>query len=288
MIAQVNNSKTRARAGHAAAIAAAILLSSFCVFALPPGQKPDQKDDQNSASVQPVLGKAQEQMAQFVDQFGTMRCDEHIVQQKLKDKDSDKVQYGQETVYDSFIRIHFEEGKIRVFEQHNEEKWPRKPVYKKPLATTHGFSTLAIIFHPYYAQSFRFSRLGDDVLDGHSLARIHFEHIPGTPSPAMYQRFSGDQSIEFSGTAWIDPATGTIYRLDADTGSSLKEMGLKDLRAQLTYGPVTLEDEQQPRWLPVSATVDLETPRQHWRNIHHFTDYRKYRSAVKLDQGDQP
>ena len=120
------------------------------------------------------------------------------------------------------------------------------------------------------------------------LARLHFEHIPGTPSPTVYQKFGGDQSIEFSGTAWIDPATGAIYRLDADAGSSLKDMGLKDLRAELNYGPVMLEDEKDPRWLPVSATVDLETPRQHWRNIHHFTDYRKYRSAVKLDQGANP
>jgi hypothetical protein len=35
-------------------------------------------------------------------------------------------------------------------------------------------------------------------------------------------------------------------------------------------------------WLPASATIDLETPRQHWRNIHHFTDYRKYRVAVSI------
>ncbi len=281
MSARIYNSTKRWRAAlafRAVAIASAILFSCFRASASPDGQ--------NSAAVQPVLGKAQDQMEQFVDQFGTMRCDEHIVQQKLKD--NEKVQYGQETVYDSFEMIRFEEGKIKVFEQHAEQKWPRKPVYKKPLVTTHGFSTLAIIFHPYYASSFRFSRLSDDAIDGHILARIHFEHIPGTPSPTMYQKFAGDQAIEFSGTAWIDPATGAIHRLDADSGSSLKDMGLKDLRAQLTFGPVTLEDEKDPRWLPVSATVDLETPRQHWRNIHHFTDYRKYRSAVKLDQGAQP
>jgi hypothetical protein len=265
-----------ARAVRLTSFAAAIVLPYFSASA--------SSDEQNAAALQPILAKAQDQMEQFVDQFGTMRCDEHIVQQKLKA--DDKVQYGQETVYDSFIMIHFEEGKIRVFEQHAEEKFPRKPV-AKPLVTTHGFSTLAIIFHPYYAPSFRFSRLADDTLGGHPLARIHFEHIPGTPSPAIYQKFVGDQAIEFSGTAWIDPSNGRVYRLEADSGSSLKEMGLKDLRAQLNYGPISLEDETEPRWLPVSATVDLETPRQHWRNIHHFTDYRKYRSAVKLEQGTQ-
>lgn len=281
MILRSHNSSPLTRLSsvvRAAVVAVAFLLPYIGSSASP--------DDQNATALQPVLGKVQDQMEHFVDQFGTMRCDEHIIQQKLKE--NERVQYGQETVYDSFVLIHFEEGKIRVFEQHAEEKWPRKPVYKKPLVTTHGFSTLAVIFHPYYASSFRFSRVSDDAIDGHMLARIHFEHIPGTPSPAMYQKFGGDQAIEFSGTAWIDPTTGSIYRLDADSGASLKDMGLKDLRAQLTYGPVMLEDERDPRWLPVSATVDLETPRQHWRNIHHFTDYRKYRSAVKLDQGAQP
>ncbi len=258
-----------------AATAAAILLACLVTRAAGQDAKP----------VDPVVAKAQEQMEHFVEEFGTLRCDERVMQQKLKP--NDKVQYGQETVYDSFMMIRFEEGKIRVFEQRLEQKLPHHPVFK-PLVTTSGFSTLAIIFHPYYAASFRFARLDDDLLDGKLLARIRFEYIPGTPSPAVYQKFAGDQPIEFSGTAWIDPASGVIHKIEADTGPSLKEMGLKDLRAQLTYGEVTLDGETDPRWLPVSATVDLETPRQHWRNIHHFTDYREYRSTVRIGGGLEP
>jgi len=242
-------------------------------------------NDPDPKAVDPVVAKAQDRMERFVEEFGTMRCDESIRQEKLKNNGN--VEYHQETVYDSFVLIHFEEGKIRVFEQHREELLPHHPL-AKPLVSTHGFSTLAIIFHPYYAPSFRFSRLDDDSVDGKNLARIHFEHVPGRPSPALYQKFVGDQPIDFSGTAWIDPADGSIHRIVADAGSSLKDMGLKDLRAELMYGAVTLDDESDPRWLPVSATVDLETPRQHWRNIHHFSDYRKYRAAVRLDQGAQP
>jgi hypothetical protein len=240
---------------------------------------------QQATETDPVIRKAQDRMDRFVVELGTLRCDEHIVQQKLKT--NDKVEYGQETVYDSLVMIRFEEGKIRVFEQHVEQKMPHHPI-AKPLVTTHGFSTLAIIFHPYYTQSFRFSRAGDDVIGGRSLVRIHFEYIPGTPSPAIYQKFVGDQPLAYSGTAWIDPDNGAIHRIDADIGSSLKEMGLKDLRAQLTFGEVTLDAETEPRWLPISATVDLETPRQHWRNIHRFTDYRSYRVQSKVEGVIEP
>jgi hypothetical protein len=232
----------------------------------------------------PVVAKAQAQMEEFAEELATLRCNEYILQQKLSP--NGKVQYGQETLYDSFMMIRFEEGKIQVFEQRLEQQMPHHPIFK-PLATTNGFSTLAILFHPYYAPSFRFSRLDDDVFNGRQLARIQFEHIPGTPSPAVYQKMMGDQPIEFSGTAWIDPATGRIHQIEAGAGSSLKEMGLKDLRAKLTYGEITLDEETDPRWLPVSAVVDLETPRQHWRNIHRFMDYRKYRVTVKLAEGGQ-
>jgi hypothetical protein len=29
-------------------------------------------------------------------------------------------------------------------------------------------------------------------------------------------------------------------------------------------------------WFPRQATVEVETPRQHWRNTHTFFDYQKF------------
>ena len=88
--------------------------------------------------------------------------------------------------------------------------------------------------------------------------------------------------MEISGVAWIDPS-GNIHRIEMNVGSSMSDMGLKSVRAQLNYGLVTLKDEPEPQWLPVSATIDLETPKQHWRNIHRFVNYKKYRTEIKLD-----
>jgi hypothetical protein len=139
-----------------------------------------------------------------------------------------------------------------------------------------------MIFHPYYEASFRFTESGDDTLEGKVLARVRFEHVPGTPSPLLYQMINQDRPVELTGTAWIDSATGQIYRIEAETGSTLNDMGMQSIRANVVYGPVLLQGETNPQWLPVSATIDLETPRQHWRNIHHFTDYRKYRVAVSI------
>lgn len=239
---------------------------------------------QITQGVEPLLSRTQALVEQFVTRFGLLRYEEDVVQQKLKD--NDKVEYSRETVFDSIVRMNFDDGTLHVDEQRLTERLPAHPD-ARPLMSTTGFSTLAMIFHPYYAGSFSFTREDDEAIDGKLLARIRFEHIPGKSSPILYQVINADRQLELSGTAWIDPLTGEIYRIEATTGPGLSDMGLKEIRAQITYGPFVLHDETQPQWLPVSATVDLATPRQHWRNIHHFQDYRKYRVAVNFPGADQ-
>ena len=233
----------------------------------------------------PLVAKTRAAVEQFSQQFTYLRYDEDIEQQKLKS--NEKIDYQRKTLFDSIMIIRYEEGGVRITEQRLMEKTPAH-VDARPLLATYGFSALAMVFHPAYEFSFRFTRLGDDALQGTPLARIRFEHLPGTPSPILYQMITDDRPLDLSGTAWLDPATGAIHRIEVESGSTLSEMGVKSIRAVLQYGPVVLQDETQPQWLPVSATIDLETPRQHWRNVHRFSDYRKYRVDVKLSGGQQP
>jgi len=226
-----------------------------------------------------LVPKVQSLVERFVNQFAYLRYEEDLVQEKLKS--NQRVDYSRKTVFDSIVRMNFDDGALHVDEQRLIQRLPTH-ADARPLLSTDGFSTLAMIFHPYYGPSFTFSRLADDTIDGKVLTRIHFEHIAGKPSPILYQVINADRPLDLAGTAWIDAASGEIHRIEALMGNGLGEMGLKEIRAQLDYGSVALQDETQPQWLPVSAIIDLETPRQHWRNIHHFQDYRKYRVAVNL------
>ena len=227
----------------------------------------------------PLVEKARAQVDEFVGQYSSMRYEEDVVQQKLDAKG--KVLYGRETIYDSMMLIRFADNQPRVDEQRLVNTLPRKGEFR-PLLSTSGFSTLVMIFHSYYESSFRFSRLSDDLTSSTPCARIHFEYIPGTPSPSLYQMINMEKPLEWSGIAWINPATGEILRIVADVGSSLENTGMKELRADVSYGPVTLRGTPQPLWLPVSATIDLETARQHFRNVHHYGDYRQYRASGRL------
>jgi hypothetical protein len=240
---------------------------------------------QGADNLDSILPKAHAFVQRFAEDFSQLRYDEDIVQAKLK-KNSDKAAYQEETLYDSMLRMRFEDGKLRVDEQRIVEKWPRR-AERRPLLNTYGFCTIAMIFHPYYESSFRFTRAGDDVLQGKPLVRIQFEHLPGTPTPVLYQMLGPDRPLDVTGTAWVDTATGAIYRIDATIAPAVRDMGLKTIRASVEFKPVLLQDETAPRVLPVSATIDLETPRQHWRNVHRFSDYRKFRVVMNMPGATQ-
>jgi hypothetical protein len=234
---------------------------------------------QETGDLRLILTRAQIYTQKFAEDLALIRYEEHVVQEKLAG--DRKVAYKQETLYDSIIRMRFEEGKLRVDEQRVLEKMPAH-VESRPLLNTYGFSALTMVFHPYYESSFRFTRGDDDTLQGKLLARVHFEHVPNTPTPILYQMIGADRPMELTGTAWIDPDSGAIYKVDAELGSALADLGVKAIHAELLFEPVLLRDETSPRMLPASVTIDLETPKQHWRNIHRFTDFRKYRTTTNM------
>jgi hypothetical protein len=82
--------------------------------------------------------------------------------------------------------------------------------------------------------------------------------------------------LELSGEAWIDHQTGVITRIAATVGDTLQDLGLKSLQSEIVFAPTRFHDVSETYWFPSMATVEVETPRQHWRNTHRFTDYKQF------------
>ena len=76
--------------------------------------------------------------------------------------------------------------------------------------------------------------------------------------------------------AWIDPQTGVINKIVAEIGNTLQDVGLKSLRSEVAYAPVPFRGMKEAYWFPAQARVEVETPRQHWRNTRHFVDYKRF------------
>jgi hypothetical protein len=231
-----------------------------------------------------LLAKTHAQAEQFAQQFSMLRYDDDVIAAKLKS--NDKVAYQQETVYDSLLRVNLDGGQLHVDEQRLVAKPPRR-LEKRPLLETFGFSVVEMIFHPYYEASFQFSDEGSDMQDGHAAEKIGFQHLPNTPSPILYQTIGPDRPLDIAGTAWVDAASGAIYRIDVTVSEGISDAGIRSIKTSVVFEPVVLQGQDTPEVLPARATIDLETPRQHWRNTHEFSDYRKYRVAVNMPGGTE-
>ncbi|MBZ5658671.1 MAG: hypothetical protein LAO56_25810 [Acidobacteriia bacterium] len=221
-----------------------------------------------------LLNRTGEQVSSFLGQFSDVKCTEKVTQEKLgKDE---KVELKEESTYDYLVILTNTSGELSLDESRlavHEAKADKK---NTSLLVTNGFATLFLVFHPYYAGSFRFTAQGDEVVAGHLLSKISFQHVRGTRSVAALALRGKEYPLEVSGTAWIDPQTAVIQKIAAEIGDTMQDVGLKTLRSEVQYAPVPFRGMKETYWFPSQATVEVETPRQHWRNTHRFTDYKRF------------
>ena len=227
-----------------------------------------------------ILERATGQTSAFLDQFSDVKCTEQVRQEKLG-KDN-KVELKEDSTYDYLVILTNAGGELNLSESRIPIHEAKKDRKNTSMLLSNGFATLFLVFHPIYADSFKFTLGGQDVVAGHTLQKIAFEHIPGMKSPAALALRGREYPLELTGTAWIDPQTGSIAKIEAGVADTLQDVGLRALNSEVDFAPVSFADSQQAYWFPTEARVEVETVRQHWRNLHQFTGYKKF--SVSTEQ----
>jgi len=227
-----------------------------------------------------LLPRVRNQVSDYLEQFSEVKCSEKVKQEKFNR--SGKVELQRDSSFDYLVILTNAGGEVSLDESRlavGEAKADKK---NRPLLVTNGFATLFLIFHPYYQESFQFTPNGVEAVNGHALQKISFQHVRGTRSPAALSLRGREYPLELSGTAWIDPGTATIAKIELTVGNTMEDVGLKSLRSEVIYASVTFRDLQATYWFPSQASVEVETQRQHWRNTHVFTDYKRF--AVSTEE----
>jgi hypothetical protein len=233
-----------------------------------------------------LLGRTSQQVASFLDLISEVNCAEHVTQEKLND--SGKTVEKEESSFDYLILLSNGGGELDLVESRIAANPGRSvPKDKSPLLVSNGFSTLFLIFHPYYSSAFQFSAAGEETVGGESLARVHFQHIPGMRSPAALAVRGREYPLDISGEAWIDPHTGVIRKIAAGIDSGMEDVGLRSLHCEINYAPIFFHDSPEPHWLPAQAMVEVQSLHQHWRNTHSFSQYKHFSVNTK-EQIAQP
>ncbi len=220
-----------------------------------------------------VLAHTRRSVESFWQKISSVTCTETLTQQKIGKKG--KVEFKHDSVSDYLLITHRKGSDLNL----EESRLVKKNVDKskeRPLLTTNGFSTLLLVFHPRYRDSYRFYLDGDDLIDGKRLIRVRYEHVAGTPSTSALELRGRVYPLDMEGVAWIDPDTQAIRRVKAELKAPMDDLNLKAFYAVVDYRPQRFASSSEVFWLPSTAAIDIETARQHWRNVHRFADYKRF------------
>jgi hypothetical protein len=237
-----------------------------------------------------LLVRAGRSAEEFWKQLQAVNCVETVDQARLSGQG--KVVYNQRSVFDYLVMIQFTPDDLlldesrAVIPQPENKKKKAADAGKVALAVTNGFPAFELIFHPLYQSSFEYSAPELVLADGKTLLLVRFRHVPGSRSPSVLKLKSREYPIAWEGTAWLNPDTYEITRISASIPNSLAELGLTTLTADVRYSPIQFKDDPQVHLLPETATVEVETAHQHWRNTHTFAQYRHFSVDVKTEMGN--
>jgi hypothetical protein len=229
-----------------------------------------------------ALDRARDRVQTFFDQFSNVACTESVTQIVMGK--NGKPAYRENSAYDYQFLATADGDAVKVSESRNT----RNPSFRDPgrtLLITSGFASILLVVHPMYEGSYTFEPAGEESIQGVTLERIRFTPVAGTTSPAALRLRGKNYPLPLSGTLWIDPQNGVIARLEAQVDSSLSDLGLSGMRSEVRYVAHTFHGPEETVWIPESAVIDVETPHQHWRNLHRFTDYKRFNVDVHEEIG---
>lgn len=226
-----------------------------------------------TASLDALLDNAAHNAGGFLDRISDVRCTELVRQVKL-DKNG-KSEYVEDGIYDYFVLLQGNNDELLL----NESRIPKREGRDRkntPMLISNGFSMLYLIFHPYYRNSFQFQLEESGLLDGRLYHRVHFTHIAGNRTPAAVSVRGREYPLDLAGEAWFDAQTQMLSRIEATLNNNMQDIGLRTLRAQVDFSPIQLPGWTDTYAFPTMATIEVESLRQHWRNVHRFTDYKRF------------
>jgi hypothetical protein len=232
-----------------------------------------------NARLNDALVQARRSVRSFWEQFNSVTCIEKVTQEKLGKQG--RVEHARRSTYDYLALLDVEKDGLSVEESRVEQGKASKPK-NTPMLVTSGIPTLLLVFHPNYGEDFQYQLDGDQTERGKRLVKIRFRHVPGMRSTTALKLRGKNIPLDIQGTAWIDAETGAIHRIVAGLAAPLTDINLKSMQMDVYYGSQKFASGEDSYWLPSSATIDIQTERQHWRNIHQYSKYKRF--TVKTEE----
>ena len=219
----------------------------------------------------------------FIRSIGDLIAHEDVLQERLNTKG--KIE-AKERVQDEYLILHhgYEWGASAEYRM--DEKGHRLgPMgLEKGYLVTAGFALNVVSFSTVAQSQSRFRYLGEQKIGSRDAYVLGFAQQPGQATFVTTMQGTGGTEVDMltQGILWVDKNSFQIIRTRTDLLAPNKEIRLDRQITEVTFAEVQLPDVPNPLWLPSHADVYLEINEQKFRNVHHYTNYRRYRVSVKI------
>jgi VWFA-related protein len=237
-------------------------------------------DDQDLPVILQKLGRS---VDDFVREMGDLIAHEDVTQEKLNAKGNIT---AKEHSQDNYLILRHGHALAASSEYRMDEKGNRLGAIglEKGYVVTAGFALSCIPFSTVAQPQSRFRYLGEGKMDSRETYVLGFAQQPGDATFFTAMQGTGRIDVEMlsQGILWVDKSSFQIIRMRSDLLAPRNEIRLDQLTTEVGFAEVQLQDVPNPLWLPKDVDVSMEIDKHKFRNMHHYTDYRRYRVSVKI------
>jgi hypothetical protein len=229
-----------------------------------------------------ILQKMGERVDGFVRDIGDLIAQEDITQEKLNPRGAIK----KEHVQANYLILHhgYEWGASSEYRMDDKGNRLGPIGLEKGYLVTSGHALSCIGFSTVAQSGSRFRYLGEETIDSRETYVLGFAQQPGEATFFTTMRGTGGADVDMltQGVLWVDRNNFQIIRMHTDLLAPSSEIQIEQLTTEATFGEVRLPDVPNPMWLPSDVDVFIEINKQKFHNVHHYTNYRRYRVSVKI------
>jgi tetratricopeptide (TPR) repeat protein len=148
---------------------------------------------------------------------------------------------------------------------------------------SHGFTSLALVFHPDMRDNFEMTCEGLGDWHGQATWLVHFRQRDDRPNRIhAYKIGPNVYSVNLKGRAWISADTFQIIRVESEMVNPMPKIHLLSEHQIVEYGPIQFQKKNVEMWLPKSADLYFDFRRHRYFRRHSFDHYMLF--AVDSDE----
>jgi hypothetical protein len=255
------------------------------------------------ASDQQVLTMILQKTGERVDEFFANMVDliarEEIIQERqisgnLPSGMPGGLSLAKEKVRDDYLILRRSDGpQARISEFRIDAKGNRmeEAGLNAGFVVTSGFALSSVHFSTAFQWDSRFLYLGDQKIEGRDTYVVAFAQLPGEARNEITMKGLSGITVHMltQGIAWVDKGNFHIVQMRTDLLGLRPEIALERQTTKVRFGEVRFPDVPEPLWLPRDVDVHVKFGQsgdrsfgETFRNVHHYTNYRRYRVSTKM------